>query len=220
MTELISMMVEDAMTVPNAIELFEQAKHLPVAHWGFKDQGVDWKYLEKLNEAFKKEGKTTYLEMMQTEAEGALKSAQFAVDCGVDVVIGMYTPEVEALLAANGMKYISFTGDLDIRVGTLSGSVQDVVDDSLKKTARPDVYSVIVAMHLFQGDANALLDALLENITKPLVISAGINSKERVVELVQAGVPYVVVGTAFMKKSFVPDGSFVENIEKVLEWMQ
>ncbi len=217
--ELLVMLVKNDRTVENAIEIFNKAKHLPVSHWGFKDVGLKKDQMIELVKEMKDAGKTTYLEIMSSDEEGGLQSAQLAIDCGFDVAIGtVYSDSINSLLRNSSTKYYPFTGKLEGHPATLVGSVDEIINHG-KMMQSKGVDGLTLPTYRFVGNHKELIDAIAKEIEIPIISAGSINSLERVDELSQAGIWGVTIGSGFFNKNFLPEGTFNENIEAVVEWI-
>lgn len=217
--ELLVMLVQNDRTVENAIELFNDAKHLPIMHWGFKDVGLEKEKMIELVKEMKAAGKTTYLEIMSFDEKGGLESAQLAIDCGFDVAIGTaYSDSIKNLLKNSSTKYYPFTGKLEGHPATLVGTVDEIVEHGKMMQAK-GVDGLAISTYRFKGNHKELIQAIADEIEIPVISAGSINSFERIDELKQAGVWGVTIGSGFFKKEFSPEGTFNENIEAVVEWI-
>ncbi|SKC88066.1 beta/alpha barrel domain-containing protein [Maledivibacter halophilus] len=218
-TELLVMLVQNDRTVENAIELFKNAKDLPVKHWGFKDVGLEKNKMIQLVKEMKDAGKTTYLEIMSQDEEGGLQSAQLAIDCGFDVAIGtVYSDSINFLLKNSSTKYYPFTGRLEGHPATLVGSVNEIIEHG-KMMQSKGVDGLTLSTYRFVGDHKELIEAIGKEIEVPIISAGSINSFERIDELSKAGIWGVTIGSGFFKKEFLPEGTFNENIEAVVKWI-
>ena len=105
MTELIAMLTHDDKTVENARAVFESAADAPAEHWGFKDTGLPTGELALLARDMKTAGKTVHFESLEEEEESCLGAARFAIEEGLDTLIGMaYHQSVAELLATSGQR--------------------------------------------------------------------------------------------------------------------
>ena len=93
------MLTHHDVTVPDAMEVFESCKDLPVHDWGFKNVGHPDAYLRELAKAMKRAGKTVYFEVISYNDEVYRAAAALAAECGVDFVTGTkYSPVLHEAL--------------------------------------------------------------------------------------------------------------------------
>ena len=86
--DFIFMLTRGDETVKDCLELFEAVRPLGLAHVGFKDVGVDAATLHALNRRIKESGATSYIEVVSTTPDACLRSAEMAVEIGVDRLLG------------------------------------------------------------------------------------------------------------------------------------
>ena len=67
--ELVVMLTHNDQTVPNAIEIFKEAKDSKAKFWGFKEIGLPEDKMKELVGMMKEAGKTTFLEVVDYTEE-------------------------------------------------------------------------------------------------------------------------------------------------------
>lgn len=70
------MLTHHDITVPNAMDIFLEAKDAPADFWGFKDIGLPEREMRELVQCMKREGKTVFLESLAYTEEEGLQSAR------------------------------------------------------------------------------------------------------------------------------------------------
>ena len=86
--KIIIMLTHNDKTVPNAIEIFEENKDLPIQNWGFKDVGMEPEKMKVLCTKMREAGKTSFLEVVSYSEEECMRGAKLAVECGFDYLLG------------------------------------------------------------------------------------------------------------------------------------
>ena len=105
------MLTRSDETVVDCLETWEAIRHVGVRHAGFKDVGVDSATLMELNRRMQASGVTTYLEVVSTSADACLRSAETAVEIGVDRLMGgTQVTDILRLLDGSGIQYLPFPG--------------------------------------------------------------------------------------------------------------
>lgn len=220
-TELIIMLTNNDITVTNAAEVFEQCKDLPAKKWGFKDVGLPKDQMIALAKAMKEAGKETYIEVVTYTEEGCLEGAKLAYECGFDYLTGALPfDSVFAYAKEHNLKYYPFCGKVGGSPVALSGSVESVVD-SAKKCIENGANGVdLTAYRYADGDPIELTKAVAEAVGADKVCIAGsIGNTERMDAMKEAGVAEYTMGSALFNANFVPGGSFRENLEFVLDYL-
>lgn len=86
--KIIIMLTHNDKTVPDAIEIFDENKDLPIQYWGFKDVGMEPAKMKILCDKMHEAGKTAFLEVVSYSEEECMRGAKLAVDCGFDYLLG------------------------------------------------------------------------------------------------------------------------------------
>jgi|DewCreStandDraft_5_1066085.scaffolds.fasta_scaffold08457_5 hypothetical protein len=217
--ELIVMLTHNDVTVSNAIELFEQSKHLPVQHWGFKDVGLPPEQMKDLVRRMKEAGKVTYLEVVSlSEAEG-LRGAQIAVEAGFDILMGtVYFDSIHQYLKDKPVKYYPFPGHVHSHPSILDGTIEEIVRHAQQLQAK-GVDGMDLLAYRYVGDARQLLKEVVAATHVPIVSAGSVASFQRIAEIWEAGAWGFTIGSAFFEGKFVPGGDFTQNIKAVSDWL-
>ncbi|WP_415853304.1 hypothetical protein [Sinomonas sp. G460-2] len=218
-SELIVMLTNQDVTVPNARELFLECAHLPVAFWGFKDVGLAKPEMVRLVEEFSAAGKTPVLEVVQFEEAKALEAARLARDCGIEYFTGTrYSPAVHAFAQEAGLKYFPFCGEVSGEQIALTGSIEEIVEDAQRVLDAGTDGVDLTAYRSVTADPVALARELVARVGGERVIIAGsINTVEQVQLMDEIGPLGFTMGGALFESRFVPGGSFKENLQFVVD---
>ncbi len=218
--ELIVMLTYNDKTVENALELFNEMRDTPVAHWGFKDVGLPPDKMKDVVKAMNAAGKTTYLEVVSlTEKEG-LFGAELAVECGFDVLMGtVFFDSINDFLKDKPIKYYPFPGHVHSHPSILDGSIEEIVQHARDMQAK-GVDGMDLLTYRYTGDAPRLLTQVVKATSVPIVSAGSIDSFERIAEVRDTGAWGFTIGTAFFEKKFIAQGSFKDNMMAVWDWLQ
>ncbi|MHC4463080.1 MAG: hypothetical protein ACYS30_16860 [Planctomycetota bacterium] len=218
--ELIVMLTYNDKTVENALELFNEMKHTPVIHWGFKDVGLPPDKMKEVVESMNAAGKTTFLEVVSlTEKEG-LSGAKLAVECGFDILMGtVFFDSINDYLKDKPVKYYPFPGHVHNHPSILDGTIEDIVQHARDMEAK-GVEGMDLLTYRYTGDAPALLKEVVQATRVPIVSAGSIDSLDRIAEVRDAGTWGFTIGTAFFEKTFIRNGSFIDNMMAVWDWVQ
>lgn len=218
--KLFTMLVKYDQTVPHAIEVFKANRDANTDGWGCKDIGLNLEATRQLISLMKATKKPTYMEIMAETPEACRKSAQFAIDAGVDVVIGgHYDEETASLLARADIEYYPFIGRLEGNPRTLYGEIDDIVSEAIE-TSQKNISGVTLAVYRYEGNQEQLLHSLVQKLDKPLFVAGSVNSEKRIKQLKSLGVAGITIGTSFFDSDFVSSGSFTDNVNKAKQWIE
>lgn len=220
--ELIIMLTNNDITVTNAAEVFDTCKDLPAQHWGFKDVGLSKDEMIALNRKMKDAGKTTYLEVVTYTEEGCVEGAKLAGECGFDYLTGtVYYPAVKPVLEQYSMKYLPFPGKVGGSPVALTGTIDEIVADSVRLIEAGADGVDLTAFRYTDGDPMELAYAVGNRIgMDKLTIAGSISNTARMDLMNELGCKAYTMGSALFGANFVKDGTFRENLEFVLQYLE
>jgi hypothetical protein len=218
--DFILMLTNHDQTVQNALNLFLECKDTPVIHWGFKDVGLPKEEMVKLVKTMKEAGKITYLEVVSLTEEEGLRGAKLAVEAGFDILMGtVFFDSINEYLKDKPVKYYPFPGHVYDHPSILDGSIEDIVNHA-KFLQSKGVEGMDLLTYRYLGDAPLLLKKVVQATSVPIVSAGSIDNYKRMAEVWEAGATGFTIGSALFTKSFVPKGSFVDNILAVTSWLE
>lgn len=217
MSELIVMLTNNDVTVPDAMETFESVKDLPVKYWGFKDHGMVPEKMKELAQYMKKCGKTTFLEVVSYTEEECMRGAKLAVECGFDYLIGtIFYDSVYEYIKTTNLKYCPFAGKVTQNPSILQGTAQEMLAQEASFAEKGCDGTDLLGYRYVDGDPTALSAEYIANAKKPVILAGSVGSDERVAEVLKMNPWTFTMGSALFNKNFVKDGSFRENLEYVI----
>lgn len=218
--ELIVMLTHHDQTVPNALHLFERTKDYPITHWGFKDVGLPPKDMQSVVTAMKAAGKITFLEVVSLSEEEGLRGARLAVDLGFDILMGtVFFPSIGAYLKDKPIHYYPFPGHVHSHPSILDGTIDEIVAQA-RQLESYGVHGLDLLTYRYTGDAQRLLNQVVQATRIPIVSAGSIASFERIGEVWASGAWGFTIGSAFFESQFVSESSFEENVLAVCNWLQ
>lgn len=219
--KLIVMLTHNDVTVKDAKEVFEACRDLPVVNWGFKDVGLEPDRMKELCRMMKDEGKTTFLEVVTYSEEECLRGAKLAAECGFDCLLGtIYYDSVMEYVKTTNLKYFPFVGKVSQSPSILEESC-DFMLEQAKMFQEAGACGVdLLGYRYTEGDPNVLSAAFVKASPVPTVLAGSIGSEERMLLVKQMDPAYFTMGSALFAKNFVKDGTFRENLEAVVSFLQ
>lgn len=223
--KLIVMLTHNDVTVPDAQRIFDENKDLPVTNWGFKDVGLEPEKMKKLCASMKAAGKTTFLEVVTYSEDECMRGAKLAVECGFDCLLGtIFYDSVAEYIKTTNLKYYPFVGKVSQSPSILEGSVDFMLEQTREYMAEGAVGVDLLGYRYVEGDANVLSAAYIKAaekaISAPTILAGSIGSEERMKLVKQMDPAYFTMGSALFTKNFVKDGSFRDNLEAVVKFLQ
>ena len=216
MSNFIFMFTYNDVTVPNAIEVFEEVKETGIKCVGFKDIGLPVGKLKTLVNTLRKEKRIIFLEVVSETEEANIRSAKRAIELDVDYLIGgTYVKPTLHLLKETHIKYCPYVGKVVGHPCLLRGTISEISEDA-KKVEALGVSGINLLAYRYDGDIDRLITSMLQAVNIPVIVAGSINSFERVKRVTELGVWGFTIGGAIFDKKFVPDGSLSDQITAVM----
>jgi hypothetical protein len=218
--DFIFMLTRSDRTVEDCLDLMDQIDPLGLEHIGFKDIGVPFAMLERLAEAIRVVGATSYMEVVSTSREDCLRSARIARDLGIDRLLGgTLVDETLEILAGSRTAYFPFPGRPEGHPTRLGGQALDVEQDCRMFARKGCAGADLLAYRATEADPLELVRAARRGLGSGYLIAAGsVTSVEKIRALKAAGADAFTIGSAIFDGSFSPTkGSTLSQLADVLE---
>jgi len=216
--DFIFMLTSQDRTVADAGERLKDVLAAGVTHVGFKDIGLPFDELSSLASAIKAAGATLYLEVVSLDEGSERRSAQAAVELGVDILMGGTRPNVVLpVIARKDIRYYPFPGKIVGHPSKLQGSIDTIVESARQLTAIDGVSGLDLLAYRFSGDVEALMTRVCEAIEKPVVVAGSIDSPERMAAVVRSGAAGFTIGTAAFNGAFSGSPNLQMEIETEID---
>ncbi|WP_407049733.1 4-hydroxythreonine-4-phosphate dehydrogenase [Methyloraptor flagellatus] len=201
--DFIFMLTNQDRTVADALERLQDVLGAGVRHIGFKDIGLPFTQLAELASAIKAAGAALYLEVVSLDEDSERRSAQAAVELGVNVLMGGTRPStVLPILAGTAIRYYPFPGRIVGHPSRLEGTVETIVDSAHRLAAIDGVSGLDLLAYRFDGDVETLMSRVCAAVHKPVVIAGSIDREERMAAVVRSGAAGFTIGTAAFNSAF------------------
>lgn len=218
---LIVMLTHNDVTVKDAFVIFEMCKDIEeVQHWGFKNVGIDKDEMKKIVRAMKSAGKTTYLEVVTYDEDSCLEAAKTCIDCGFDTLMGtVYHESVHKYLNKHTLTYSPFVGKVSGSPSILEGTNEEIIQNAWDLIAKGiTAFDILAYRHVADGEKLAW--EFCEAVDARIIIAGSISDYKRIDKMFDIGPWGFTMGSALFTKNFVPDGSFKENLQAVVNYME
>ena len=215
--EFIFMLTRNDETLADAREVYASVAAAGVRHFGCKDVGLPRKELEALLSDIESNGHTSYLEVVSESDEATLASARAAAEIQPDYLIGGTLIEpVQEIIAGTGIKFFPYVGRVVGHPCLLRGSIQEIADDARRAEAL-GLEGVNLLAYRYNGDVEALVDAVVSNTSLPVIAAGSVDSVERIRALARNGVWAFTIGTAALDGVLLPEEPLQAQLELALE---
>ena len=215
--EFIFMLTRNDQTLADAREVYASVAGTGVAHFGCKDVGLPREELEALLSDIRRNGHTSYLEVVSESEEATLASARAAAEIRPDYLIGGTLVEpVQEVIAGTGIKFFPYVGRVIGHPCLLRGSIQDIAEDA-GRASDLGLDGVNLLAYRYDGDVEALVDAVVSHTSLPVIAAGSVDSVERIRTLRDHGVWAFTIGTAALDGVLLPGEPLHAQLELALE---
>ena len=204
------------MTRVDAIPVYKEIRKIKVKCIGFKDIGLPMTKLKELHTMMKKDGRTTFLEVVSASEKDTVQSTKVALELGVDYLIGgTYIDATLPLLKNTKIKYFPYVGKIVDHPCKLRGSIEEIVSDT-KKVKERGIPGINLLAYRYNGNVDQLIGKV-SAVGLPMIVAGSIDSYERVRKMKEMDIWAFTIGGAIFDKKFVGNGSLADNIDAILK---
>ena len=220
MSEFIFMLTRDDKTLADAREIYASIADTGVRHVGCKDLGLPHDELAALMDDIRANGHTSYLEVVSETEEATLQSARAAAEIKPDYLIGGTLIEpVQEIIAGTGIRFFPYVGQIVDHPCLLRGTIERIAADT-REAERLGVDGINLLAYRYDGDVDALVEAVVQATNLPVVAAGSVDSTERIAALSERGIWGFTVGTAALDGKFVPGEPLAVQLEAILDAAQ
>jgi len=199
----IFMLTRNDKTVVDAEIHLAKALSAGVHHIGFKDVGLPFNALKKLNTAIKSGGATSYLEVVSLDRESEIASARAAIDIGVDILLGgTHVNEVVPLLSGTDIQYYPFPGEIIGHPSVLAGSIDEIVSSAKLLASKDGVDGLDLLAYRSTQDVPKLMAAVCAATDIPVIMAGSIDTLKHISDVKKAGAAGFTIGTAALDGNY------------------
>jgi hypothetical protein len=215
--EFIFMLTRDDNTLSDAREVYASIADSGVRHVGCKDVGLPRGELAALMADIRGHGHTSHLEVVSETPEATLESARVAAEIGPDYLIGGTLIEpVQEIIAGTGIKFFPYVGQIVDHPCLLRGTIAEIAEDA-RRAEQAGVDGINLLAYRYDGDVNALVEAVVDATSLPVIAAGSVDSPARIQALAERGVWAFTIGTAALDGKLVSGGSLDEQLRCALD---
>jgi hypothetical protein len=215
--EFIFMLTRDDNTLSDAREVYASIADSGVRHVGCKDVGLPRGELAALMSDIRGHGHTSHLEVVSETPEATLESARVAAEIGPDYLIGGTLIEpVQEVIAGTGIKFFPYVGHIVDHPCLLRGTIAEIAEDA-RRAEQAGVDGINLLAYRYDGDVNALVEAVVDATSLPVIAAGSVDSPARIQALAERGVWAFTIGTAALDGKLVSGGSLDEQLRCALD---
>jgi hypothetical protein len=211
------MLTRDDRTIADAREVYDSVAGTGIRHVGCKDVGLPRGELARLIEDIRARGHTSYLEVVSETAEDTLRSARAAAELRPDYLIGGTLIEpVQEIIDGTGVRFFPYVGRVIDHPCLLRGTIEEIAEDA-RRAQELGVDGINLLAYRYDGGVGALVEAVLDAISVPVIAAGSVDSGERIRALVDLGVWAFTIGTAALNGELVPGAPLSAQLLYVLD---
>jgi len=215
--EFIFMLTRDDNTLSDAREVYASIADSGVRHVGCKDVGLPRGELAALMADIRGHGHTSHLEVVSETPEATIESARVAAEIGPDYLIGGTLIEpVQEIIAGTGIKFFPYVGQIVDHPCLLRGTIAEIAEDA-RRAEQAGVDGINLLAYRYDGDVNALVEAVVDATSLPVIAAGSVDSPARIQALAERGVWAFTIGTAALDGKLVSGGSLDEQLRCALD---
>jgi hypothetical protein len=199
--EFVFMLTHHDATVADARQVYDQIRGTGLRYVGFKDIGAPPEELALITSAAHEDGLEVMLEVVSTSEEAEIRSITAAADIGVDWVLGGTHPDRGTeILTGSGKRYCPFPGTVLDHPSILTGEIAEIAAHARALTAAPGIYGLdLLAYRHVSADPVALVRAVAEAATGPVIVAGSIASLGQIRDVAEAGAWGFTIGGAIFE---------------------
>jgi len=218
--EFIFMLTHHDVTIPNALQVFDEVKDTGLKCIGCKDVGLKLEEYMELFSGFKKQDIESFLEVVTYSEEEHFRGVDLALKIGVDNLIGgmpAYTKKTMDYLKRKKSRlgFYPYIGKITEHPCIMGGSIEEVINDG-KEAEKHGINGINLLLYRYTENQKKLL-AATKALKAPLIVAGNIANFEQISELKQNKIWAFTIGGAVLEKKFVKNGSTKEQIQAVLK---
>jgi NAD(P)H-dependent flavin oxidoreductase YrpB (nitropropane dioxygenase family) len=213
------MLTHHDVTVPNAIEVFEEVKDTGLKFIGCKDIGLPIEKLQELFSCMRKANMTTFFEIVSCDEKKHVAGVEKAIKVGADYLIGgmpKFARKTVELIQKKktDLKFFPYIGKVVGHPCILEGSVDEIVNNGVE-FEKLGVDGINLLLYRYTGNINLLLEKIVENLKINLIVAGSIDNYEKIDQLKRKNVWAFTIGGAIFDRKF-PGKSLKDQIINIL----
>ena len=216
MSEFIFMLTRNDTTLADARDVYASIADTGVRHVGCKDVGLPREELRELMADIRGHGHVSYLEVVAETEQDTLQSARVAADVRPDYLIGGTLIEpVQQIIEGTGIRFFPYVGEIVGHPCLLRGSIDAIAEDARRAEAA-GVDGINLLAYRYDGDVPALVRAVSEATSLPIIAAGSVDSVARIRELDDLGVWAFTIGTAALDGKLEGDTDLQSQLRTAL----
>ncbi len=218
--KFILMLTKNDVTIPDALEVFDEVRLSGVRQIGFKDMGLSKEKLRRLVGIMHDRQMETFLEVVSETKEASMNSARSAMELGVNYLIGgTYPGPTLDLIRGSTIKFFPYVGRVVGHPCLLRGRIDEIVEDA-RTVEKLGVDGINLLAYRYDGDVPKLMRSVVSAVKIPVIVAGSIDSVARIHEVGECGAWGFTIGGAIFDRKFDAGGDVLSQLRIVLKEAQ
>jgi hypothetical protein len=214
------MLTHHDVTIPNALQVFDEVKDTGLKCIGCKDIGLNVEQYKELFAGFRKHGIQSFLEVVTYSEQEHFRGIELASKIGADNLIGgmpQYTKKTMEHLKQSKTRlgFYPYIGKISGHPCILGGNIDEIIKDG-EEAEKCGINGINLLLYRYTDNQKKLL-AATKKLKVPLIVAGNVADFNQIKELKDNGVWAFTIGGAVLEKKFVENGSTKEQILSVLK---
>jgi hypothetical protein len=217
--DFIFMLTHHDVTIPNALQVFEEVSGVDLKCVGCKDVGLDLEQYRELFSGFRRQGIESFLEVVSYAEGEHFRGVDLALKIGADNLIGgmpYYTRATLDYLQKKHarLRFYPYIGKITEHPCVLGGGIEEIVKDG-KVAEKYGVDGMNLLLYRYQGNQRNLLNAT-KQLKAPIIVAGNVSRFDQIKELKENGIRAFTIGGAVFEKKFAENGTTKEQLQAIL----
>jgi hypothetical protein len=214
----VLMLTEKDVTIPDAVDVYGKLSVDELRILAFKDVGIDPHMARDLTEAAHADGRSVLLELADMSDAGQERGYQFALDLGVDRVVGAWRPDVAQAFAGSGKpEYWPFVGSLSGSPLVLDSSADELAAEAERLSATDGVRGLVLMPYRQSSyDPVLLMERTAAAASVPFLIAGGVRDAGQITDIATAGAWGFTMGGAAIADRHDDPPSVTERVSEII----
>jgi hypothetical protein len=214
----VLMLTEKDVTIPDALEVYENLAVDVLRNIAFKDVGVNRRTAQDLTDAAHADGRSVLLELADMSDRGQEQGFQLAMDLGVDRVVAGWRADFASTVAADGaLEYWPFLGSLCGSPLVLDGTPDELAVQASELSGVAGVSGLVLMPYRQTAyDAVALVGRTSAAAAVPVLVAGGVRDAAQIDDIAGAGGWGFTMGGAALADRHADPASVSRRVAEVI----
>jgi predicted amino acid racemase len=218
--DFIFMLTHHDVTIPNALQVFDEVKDTGLKCIGCKDIGLNIDQYKELFAGFRKHGMQSFLEVVTYSEQEHFRGIELATKIGADNLIGgmpQYTKKTMDHIKQNKARlgFYPYIGKISGHPCILGGSVEEIIKDG-QEAEKYGINGINLLLYRYTDASQKKLLEATKKLKVSLIVAGNVVNFEQINELKENNVWAFTIGGAVLERKFTKEDTTEAQIRAVL----